>query len=97
MNETPSAKARLRARVSGLVQCVGFRYFCKRHAERLGITGYAKNLMDGSVEVVAEGDKQRLLIFFDELKKGPSLSHVESVQPQWEEAEGKFTFFRVMQ
>ncbi len=89
-------KLRLSAVVYGLVQGVGFRYFCKRHADRLGITGYAKNLMDGSVEIAAEGDKQRLLMFLDDVKKGPSLSHVESVNAVWEKAEEKFTFFRVL-
>lgn len=88
--------ARLSVAVYGLVQGVGFRYFCRRHADRLGITGYAKNLMDGSVEIIAEGDKQRLLVFLDEVKKGPSLSRVGDVSAKWEEAEEKFTFFRVL-
>lgn len=88
-----AGNVRLRARVAGFVQGVGYRYFCKRHAERLGISGYAKNMMHGSVEVVAEGSKQNLLLFLDELKKGPSMSDVQSVDAVWEDAEGKFTFF----
>lgn len=88
--------ARVRARVSGFVQGVGYRYFCKRNAEHLGIKGYAKNMTDGSVEVVGEGGKSHLLLFLDALKSGPSLSDVKSVDAVWEKPEGKLTFFRVI-
>ncbi len=88
--------AKFRARVSGFVQGVGYRYFCKRTAERLGVKGYAKNMTDGSVEVVGEGSKPHLLLFLDALKSGPSLSDVKNVDAFWEKSEGKFTFFRVV-
>lgn len=91
-----SEKSRLHAHVSGRVQGVGFRYFCKRHAERFGITGYAKNLSDGRVEVVGEGERQRLTLFLEEIERGHSMSAVQCVQARWEDAEGKFTFFRIM-
>lgn len=94
--EEKGENARFRARVFGFVQGVGYRYFCKQHAEHLGVLGYARNMSDGSVEVIAEGNKAGLLAFLDELKTGPSLSDVKSVDVRWENAEGKFTFFRVM-
>lgn len=72
-------KIRYKIRVKGIVQGVGYRYFCARQAERYDITGYAKNLVDGSVEVDATGDKGLVLDFIKELRTGPSNSRVTSV------------------
>lgn len=72
-------KRRLEARVYGFVQGVGFRYFVKRNALRLGLSGYAKNLPDGSVEVVAEGSEDVLLRLLEYLREGNSYSQVERV------------------
>jgi acylphosphatase len=72
-------KKRLEARVYGFVQGVGFRYFVKRNAARLGLVGYAKNLPDGSVEVVAEGDENTLYELLHYLREGNAYSHVEKV------------------
>ena len=72
-------KRRLEARVYGFVQGVGFRYFVKRNALRLGLSGYAKNLPDGSVEVVAEGSEDALLRLLEYLREGNSYSQVERV------------------
>jgi len=59
--EGPS-RGRLVARVSGLVQGVGFRYATIRQAHAIGgITGYVRNASDGSVEVVAEGDRKSVV------------------------------------
>jgi acylphosphatase len=55
-----SRSARLRAVVHGYVQGVGFRFFARREALMLGLRGYTRNLPDGSVEVVAEGQRQQL-------------------------------------
>ncbi len=70
---------RLDARVFGFVQGVGFRYFVRKNALRLELSGYAKNLADGSVEVVAEGEEKNILKLVDLLKKGNVYSTVESV------------------
>ena len=72
-------RKRLEARVYGFVQGVGFRYFVKRNALRLGLSGYAKNLPDGSVEVLAEGSKDALLKLLKYLREGNSYSQVERV------------------
>lgn len=77
----------LKARVAGHVQGVGYRYFCYRLAVKLGLSGYAKNLPDGSVEVVACGDRARLEAFLQALWTGPSLSRVTNVEAAWEEKE----------
>ena len=64
-------------RVTGRVQGVGFRYSTLHHANRIGLTGFVRNLPDGSVEAVAEGTAEQLDVFESFLKEGPSLSRVE--------------------
>lgn len=68
--------------VSGRVQGVGFRRYVQRQAEALGLAGYAANRPDGSVEVLAEGDEQRLAQLETTLRRGPSLARVTDVQVQ---------------
>lgn len=62
--------------VRGSVQGVGYRYFVMREASALGVTGFARNLGDGTVEVVAEASDDLLTAFEDSLRKGPSFSRV---------------------
>jgi acylphosphatase len=65
--------------VSGRVQGVGYRYFVLRQADSLGVSGYARNLSDGSVEVVAEGGESALADFEERLREGPSFAEVADV------------------
>jgi acylphosphatase len=66
--------------VQGRVQGVGYRYFVLRHAEELGLAGYAKNQADGTVEVVAEGADSALQMLEERLNEGPSFAHVSRVE-----------------
>jgi acylphosphatase len=67
--------------VSGFVQGVGFRWFAARHARALGLTGYARNLPDGRVEVVAAGaDESALALLEERLRAGPAHARVEAVE-----------------
>ena len=84
---------RLQARVYGLVQGVGFRKFVQIHALRLGIIGYAKNLPDGSVEVIAEGHEEALNKLLQYLRSGPPLANVEKVEYVFTEYKGEFEDF----
>ncbi len=59
--------------VSGLVQGVGFRYFALKKATLYGIRGFAKNLMDGRVELLAEGEKGMVEDFIKDLRSGSNL------------------------
>ncbi|HVB85284.1 MAG TPA: acylphosphatase [Candidatus Dormibacteraeota bacterium] len=68
--------------ISGIVQGVGFRYFAQRAAARLGITGYARNLSDGRVEVYATGSPDALKAFSKELKQGPRGASVSRVSEE---------------
>jgi acylphosphatase len=58
--------------VRGMVQGVGFRWFVSRQASHLGLRGFARNLLDGSVEVVAEGPEHLLQVLHEALRRGPA-------------------------
>ncbi len=76
---------RIKYKILGLVQGVGFRYFTYRNAIQLGIKGYVKNCYDGSVEGIAESDNLSIDRFINLLKQGPSRSRVEKVHISSEE------------
>jgi tRNA pseudouridine55 synthase len=67
------------AKVYGRVQGVGYRYFVREKAQSLDISGYVKNLEDGTVEVLAQGREENLQKLIEELKKGPYLAKVEKI------------------
>lgn len=69
----------LHVRVSGIVQGVGFRWFVRERARRLGLSGWVRNLPDGSVEVVASGDDGQLELFKEELRRGPPGAAVDGL------------------
>ena len=62
--------------VQGRVQGVGYRYFVLQEAEALGVSGFARNRPDGSVEVVAEGSDEALHDLEDRLRQGPAFAQV---------------------
>ena len=64
----------------GRVQGVGFRYFAERHARELGVTGYARNLDDGRVEVYAAGPRDAVTELARMLGQGPRWSDVRGVE-----------------
>lgn len=66
--------------VNGLVQGVGFRYFVRDHARALNLTGFARNLDDGRVEVLAIGKNDKLNDLASALRQGPPMSNVRSVE-----------------
>jgi acylphosphatase len=68
--------------VSGMVQGVGFRFFARRQATRLGLGGYARNLADGRVEIYAVGTTEQLNSLAAEIGRGPSASSIERVETQ---------------
>ncbi|PYU07174.1 MAG: acylphosphatase [Acidobacteria bacterium] len=62
-----------------MVQGVGYRFFAQDAAERLGLSGYVRNLRDGRVEVYAIGGAEQLAEFWAALQRGPSMSRVARV------------------
>lgn len=85
----------VRVVVSGLVQGVGFRWYVKRVADDYGVNGYVRNLDDGSVESVAEGDSSAVHGFLDEVKVGPSSAHITGVNIEWLEYDGNHKGFNI--
>ncbi len=86
----------VKLRVHGNVQGVSFRSFAKANAEELGLKGYVKNLGDGTVEVFAEGSKQKIDVLIDTLRSGPRHGHVERVDVEWSPFKGIFRKFDVI-
>jgi acylphosphatase len=83
----------LKAIVRGYVQGVGYRAFVQQRARALGVNGYARNLSDGNVEVVAEGPRPALESLLKELEGGPPASYVERIEPAWGAASGQHQGF----
>lgn len=65
--------------IRGRVQGVGYRYFVLREADSLGVSGFARNLPDGRVEIVGEATDGILGEFEARLAEGPAFAHVEGV------------------
>lgn len=76
--------------VSGVVQGVGYRYFAAHAARRLGVSGFAKNLRDGRVEVYAVASLANLKSFRAELKRGPHGASVSDISEDAAEIESEF-------
>lgn len=86
---------RVRIRVYGIVQGVGFRYYTKMHADRLGVKGYVENKPDGSVEIVAEGPRDKVEKLLEIVRRGPPAAVVERVDVEYEEPRGEFDRFYI--
>lgn len=83
--------------ISGIVQGVGFRWFVARHARAIGLTGYARNLPDGTVEVVVDGPRESLPELERLLRTGPAYARVDRVECTEETAlAGKSQSFDVL-
>jgi len=87
---------RIHVIVSGKVQGLGYRAWVVRIGNLEGLTGWVKNLDDGSVEIVSEGEKNDLQVFTDRLWDGPGGSKVEDVNIEWQEATDEFVEFEII-
>lgn len=81
--------------VQGMVQGVGFRYFVQRHAMKLNLSGYARNLYNGDVEIEAEGDRSLIEEFIKEVKVGPRSAYVKDLKIEWLEVQNRYEGFEV--
>ena len=86
---------RMRAIITGRVQGVGFRYFVRREALELGLTGYVANLPDDTVEVEAEGPQDKLEELRERLLQGPALAKVLDVKDEISPATGNYERFEI--
>jgi len=87
-------KKRLRVNFSGIVQGVGFRFTTERIARRFPVTGFVRNLPNGQVELVAEGEEGPLQEFLKEVREGFG-SYIHEAEVKWGPATGEFERFGI--
>lgn len=87
------AVARAHIVVSGRVQGVFYRYSTVEEASRLGLSGWVKNLPDGRVEAVAEGEREAVLRLVEWCRRGPPSARVEKLDVDWEAPTGEIRGF----
>jgi acylphosphatase len=87
--------ASLQAWVSGRVHGVFYRAYVESRAGELNLTGYVRNLSDGRVEVMVEGERERLEKLVHYLEVGSPAARVAKVVTRWDEYRGLFTGFQV--
>jgi len=81
--------------IAGRVTGVGFRYFVYDAAEREGVTGWARNLYDRRVEVLAEGDAEALMRFELAIRRGPPGARIDEVETEVLPPTGRFPGFSI--
>jgi acylphosphatase len=87
---------KIKLTIRGMVQGVGFRYYCYKQAVSLNINGYARNLYNGDVEIEAEGNVNELNEFVKQVEIGPKFSRVNSVILIKSAFEGKYKEFSIL-
>ena len=88
-------KARAHARIDGRVQGVCFRMDTRRAALERNLTGWVKNLPDGRVEAVFEGEDSDVRSMLEWCRAGPPLARVTKVAVQWQPYTGEFDSFQI--
>ncbi len=86
---------RLHVLFNGHVQGVGFRYSVRHYASSYVITGFVRNLHDGQVELVAEGEQKELSGFLKGICSGPLNNYIRNYDENWSDALGTFSDFRI--
>jgi acylphosphatase len=94
-NKVPMAVQAKQIIVYGRVQGVGFRYFVQHTGNRLGLAGNVRNCPDSTVEIYVEGDERKIADFIKQVKKGPSLSRVQSVDVIDSPVRGTYSSFLI--
>ncbi len=85
---------RARIFVSGIVQGVGYRWYVEDRARERGLKGYVRNLSDGRVEIIVEGEEEKIESLIRSLWK-KRWARVDNVQVDWEDYKGGFEDFRI--
>ncbi|MFX1296264.1 MAG: acylphosphatase [Promethearchaeota archaeon] len=86
---------RIHVFVAGRVQGVAFRWITEDVAHQLGVIGWVRNLQDGRVEVLAEGEEKTLKEFIEFLKRGPRHAKVKNIDIDWLDPTGEFKTFDI--
>ncbi len=88
--------ARVHVVIIGKVQGVCFRIATKQEAEKYAVTGWVRNRIDGSVEAVFEGKKDRVESVLEWCREGPITARVKKVETKWEEHKNEFESFQIV-
>ena len=80
---------------SGLVQGVFFRDNTRQKAQELGVFGWIKNLPDGKVEIIVEGEKKKVKELIEWIKEGPGLVRIDNLDLEEEDYQGEFESFGI--
>ncbi|MAG39025.1 acylphosphatase [Candidatus Woesearchaeota archaeon] len=86
---------RLRIIIHGKVQGVLFRIYTVNQARRIGVRGFVRNLSDGLVEAVAEGEENKLKEFISACEKGSVFSKVTNIELEWLDYNAEFEDFNI--
>jgi acylphosphatase len=89
------SKVRAELKIQGLVQGVFYRQSTKETALRLGLTGWARNCSNGSVEAVFEGSKETVDAAIEWCRQGPPAARVTEVAVDWQDFQGEFSDFDI--
>jgi acylphosphatase len=81
--------------ISGVVQGVGFRYWTRSQASKMGLTGWVRNLPNGRVEAVFEGPKEQVEKMVEKCRKGPAWTGDNEVIVEWEKVSQEFSGFEI--
>jgi acylphosphatase len=95
MLEVLMDKVQARVRIEGLVQGVNYRYATRQKAQELGVNGWVRNLADGSVECLMEGERDKVEALIRWCHQGPPGGRVKKVTPHWEEYRGDMQGFSI--
>ena len=82
--------------VQGTVQGIFFRQFVKEHADNLGLVGFVRNLEDGTVEIVAEGEGEQIDRLVGFVNKGPEHAQIRNVKIGERKWSGEFKEFKIL-
>ncbi|NTU69663.1 acylphosphatase [bacterium] len=86
----------LNLNISGRVQGVYFRVYAEKEANKLGLNGYVKNEGDGSVSIVAQGNKDKLDLFFEWAKHGPNMAYVKKIKMTLKDTKKDYKNFTII-
>jgi len=86
---------RVHLKISGRVQGVCFRHYCREQAAHFGVKGFVRNNDDGSVEAIAEGTEEAVMKFAAWCRRGPTLAAVLACEEKRETPTGEFDSFAI--
>jgi len=84
-----------KAKIHGIVQGVGYRWFALNEAKKLGIVGYTRNLLDGTVEIDAQGDPDNMDKYLKKLHIGPGMGQVTKIDIEHIDSKSDYSDFGV--